>query len=413
MSAAVSGGPDAHWRMRSRFAMHRSVTVGIDIGTYQVKVVVAESGRGKDRRFPTITGTGIAESRGLRHGYIVNVGDVSRSVSTAVAAARQSAGVSIKRAYLSIGGESLEEHHASGEVVISRADAEVGHIDLEKVIEQARRNIGQNQLLNRKILHTIPLTYYIDGEPVMGRAEGMKGAKLSASVLFITCLEQHYDDLVAAVEDAGVEVEDTMASPLAGALVTTSREQKMAGCLVANIGAETTSILVFENGIPTSLRMFTYGSTHITNDIAIGLQVPLNEAEQIKRGAITGANYSREQLEQIVQKNLSNIFTLINKHLRKLGKSGLLPAGVILTGGGSALATIEDLARSSLRLPATTGRFTKANKPQKMRDASWAVAYGLCIWGFTGEDASIGGAITRRGRSVLQRVVGWCKQFLP
>jgi len=388
--------------------MARNITAGIDIGTHHVKVVIAESGTGKSRSHPTIIGTGFSGSRGLRHGYIVNPGDTSRSIASAIRQAEKAAGVRIKKAYLSMGGVGLDEIRSHSEITITRADSEVTDLDLEKVLADSEKRI-RDRTVNRKVLHAIPLSYRIDGEMVLGRPHGMKGTKLSVEALFITCLEQHLNDLIQAVEAVGIEVEDVMASPLAASFVTLTKAQKIAGCVLANIGAETVSIAVFENNIPQSVKVFPLGSRDITHDIALGLKISLEEAEQMKLGAITGTSVPRKQLDEIIAVRLRDIFQLIEAHLKKIGKSGLLPAGIILTGGGTGISTIEDLARASLRLPSKTAAINSSER-MLVKDASWAVAYGLCIWGNTQESESNGLRLARKTGSTL---LSWIKQFLP
>ena len=168
---------------------------------------------------------------------------------------------------------------------------------------------------------------------------------------------------------------------------------------------------MFEDNTPISLKVFPIGSTDITNDIALGLKISLEEAEQIKLGAITGTTYPRKQLEDIILARLRDIFDLIEAHLKKIGKNGMLPAGIILTGGGSGVATIEDLARAALKLPSKVGAVHTSGQSQMyVRDSTWAVAYGLCIWGFTAEGEALGMKFAKRtGSSILS----WVKQFLP
>jgi len=249
----------------------------------------------------------------------------------------------------------------------------------------------------------------------MSKPEGMKGNKVEIKMHFVTCLEHHVSDLIQAVNEAGVEVEDVVASSIAAGFVTLSKAQKIAGCVLANIGAETVAISVFENNIPTSLEVFPIGSTDITNDIALGLKVPLEEAEQIKIGAITGSSYPRKKLEEIIAARLSDIFELIEAHLKKIGRNGLLPAGIVITGGGSALNSIDLMARVALKLPSRIGSLSTTDSKSSFKDASWAVAYGLCIWGIHGDDESDNiettlGSLVRR---LWRRASGFVKQFLP
>lgn len=389
--------------------MSEHIITGIDVGTYQVKVAIVRVPKTKDERLmPQIIGTGFAESRGLRNGYIINEADVVRSIRSAVAQAEKAAGVTVKKAYLSIGSIGLDEIVSTGEIITSRADSEITNIDTEKAAEDSEQRIIDH-IPNRKIIHAIPLRYRIDGEEVLGKPQGMRGTKLEVDTLFITTFEQHLNDLIGAVERTGVYVEDVMASPLAASFVILSKTQRRAGCIMANIGAETVSIVVFEEMTPISLKVFPIGANDITNDIALGLRVTLEEAEKIKRGGMTSTPIPKKKLEEIINARLSDIFELINLHLKKIKKDGLLPAGIILTGGGSTTLGIQDLARNTLNLPARIATL-EVGKNTKIRDASWAVAYGLCMIGASeGEESTTIGIVKQTKRSIL----GWLSQFLP
>lgn len=389
--------------------MAQSFVTGIDVGTYHVKVVIAREPEHNDQKsLPQIVGTGFAESRGLRNGYIINENDVVRSVRNAVAQAEKASGVKVKHAYISMGGIGLDEVHAHGEAITSRADSLITQVDIDHAMQISEEMI-QDKIPNRKVIHGIPLTFSVDGEKVHGRPHGLRGTKLEVESLFITAFEQHLNDLVSAIESIGITVDDVMASPLAGSLVMLSKAQKRAGCVLANIGAETVSIVVFENNTPVSLKVFPIGSNDITNDIALGLKIPLDEAEKVKRGSISSTTYSKRKLDEIISARLSDIFELIDSHLKKIKRDGLLPAGIILTGGGSSITTIQDLARASLRLPSKIATLDPGQNG-KVRDASWAVAYGLCIWGLSGSEEESGINLAKNTGNV---VLNWFKQFLP
>ncbi len=389
--------------------MAQHFITGIDVGTYHVKVVIVRAdSTDESKGAPQIVGTGYAESRGLRNGYIINESDVVRSVRNAVAQAEKASGVRVKHAYISMGGIGLDEIHARGEAITSRADSIITQTDIDKAVEVSEESI-QEKIPNRKVIHAIPLQFTVDGERVHGRPHELKGTKLEVDVLFITAFEQHLNDLVTAIESIGIKVDDIMASPLAGSLVMLTKAQKRAGCVLANIGAETVSIVVFENNTPISLKVFPIGSNDITNDIALGLKITLDEAEKIKRGGMTSVPYSKKKLDEIMSARLIDIFELIDAHLRKIKRDGLLPAGIILTGGGSNSASIQDLARASLRLPSKIAQLDPAQNG-KVRDASWAVGYGLCIWGLTGSEEESGINLAKHtGNTILN----WFKQFLP
>lgn len=390
-----------------------NIVTGIDIGTYHVKVVIAE--RADDpRQPPRILGTGYAESRGLRQGYIVSVPEVSRSVAAAVLQASKAARVKVKRCYLAVGGVGLDEAFSRGETVVERGDSVITARDLPRAVAASEASLPPVATLNRKIIHTIPLHLSVDGTRVLGRSPaGMKGVRLSVETLFITCLERHVHDLVSAVEDAGLEVEDVVAAPLAASFIALSKMQKRVGCVLANIGAETLSIIVFEDNAPTSIKVFPVGAADITNDLALGLRISPEEAEGLKSGAVLGSTYPKKKVDDLIARRVQDMFKLVEAHLKKIGKDELLPAGIILTGGGSSLQSVADLAKAVLRLPSRTASLAEGTAAKmQLRDSSWAVAYGLTVWGF-----SEGGELEVHESSTmwdwLNSLWRWFKKFLP
>lgn len=392
--------------------MNKRIITGIDIGSHTVRVVITEYTQGSG--LPHIIGIGKSESRGLRHGYIINIADAVKSVRAAVDEAEQNAGVRIREAFLSVGGVGLEGTQTVGSAIISRADSEISEGDVERAHRACEQNLPNSA--NKRTLHTIPISYAIDSKQIYGRPSGMKGLKLEARCLIVTCLDQHLNDLIRAVEEAGVEVIDACAAPIAASFVALTKAQRMAGCILANIGAETLSIVVYEDNIPISLEVFPIGSTNITNDIALGLKIPLEEAEVVKMGKSTH-QIPRKKLNDIVLTRLEDMFSLVIAHLKKIGKHELLPAGIILTGGGSGIETIEDFARASMKLPSKIPTinldFTENPKSKKyVKDTSWFVAYGLAIWGATNDRPSLDSSsgIWKRIKDVATNLA---KQLMP
>lgn len=391
--------------------MSRSIAIGIDVGTYQTKVVVAEADEKNEKLMPRVIGVGYAESKGLRHGYIVNQAEVTRSIKLAVEQAEKMSGLKIKKAIFSIGGIGLSGITSTGLAVISRADYEITELDVQKAVDASQSEIPQSQIANRRILHVVPLQYRVDNKQVLGSPIGMKGMRLEAKTFFVTCLNHHYGDIIESAGEAGIGVEDIVASPIAASVVTLSKTQKIAGCVLTNIGSETVSIIVFEDNKPISLETFPIGSSDITNDIALGLRIPLEEAEEVKKGSIVGVSYPRKKLDEIINARLSDIFELIEAHLKKIGKNGLLPAGIIITGGGSSIEMIDVAAKNSLKLPSKVGTISFGDGVKgQIKDASWSVSYGLCLIGLS-NDGSISGMspIIKSGEGILN----WFKQFLP
>jgi cell division protein FtsA len=384
------------------------ITVGIDVGTHTTRVVVAE--HDSESQLPVILGTGVAESRGMRHGYIVNSTEAVKSIKRALHEAEKASGIKIKQVVVALGGISLKSDVGVGSAIISKADTEVTALDVDKAIKESEQSL---QLSNRQIIFSNLLSCKLDGNEVLGRPEGMKGIKLETRVLYVTALEQHIDDLEATLLEAGVEVTGIIPSPVAASAIALTERQKTVGVALVNIGAETVSLAVYENSALIGLHVFSIGSTDITNDIALGLKIPLEEAESIKLGTNMGS-YSKRKLDEIIEARLSDIFELIESYLKKIKRSELLPAGIIMTGGGVGLPLIEELARGVLRLPTKigTGEMVTVAKG-KLRDSSWFVAYGLTILHRGNARQSGSGTFGSFVKNAKGGFQSFLKQFLP
>ncbi len=354
-----------------------SYTCGIDVGTHITRVAVV--GYTKEDGSPYTIATGQSPTEGMRLGYVANTDKVAESIKNAVSQAEKTLGGKVKRATISIGGISLSSVVSSGQAIISRADQEVTHLDVSKAISDSEESL---ELLNKKIIHIIPISYKLDGKDVHGRPEGMKGVKLEVKTLFVTCLKQNIEDIITAFGLAGIEVTDVIATPIASGNILLNNKQRMAGCAILDIGAETVSMAVFENGILISMQVFPIGSMDITKDIALGLRIGLDESESIKLGSVIGGDYPKKKIDEIIEARLGDIFELAENSLKRLRRNELLPAGVVITGGGAHISKIEDIAKRDLKLPCRVGPIDSIlpNK-LKIRDWSWYTAYGLALSG--------------------------------
>lgn len=396
-------------------ALSKNISIGIDIGTHNIKVLVAEQDPKNENSGIRILGSSIVESRGIRHGFVVNADDAVKSLKQAVSAAEKSAGVKITKAYASVGGVGLSAIISFGGVAVTKADSEITELDIKRAIEESEKELPSSYIQNRKIIHTFPLEYKVDGKRVLGKPIGLKGVRLEVKVLYITCLAHHLSDLLSVFDEADIEVQDVIGAPIAASISTLSKTQKIAGCVITNIGSETTSIMVFENNVPVSMEVFQIGSNDVTNDIALGLKISIEDAELIKLGQGKIADFSKRKLDEIVVARLSDIFDLIEDHLRKIDRSGLLPAGIILTGGGSGISNIEELAKIALRLPSRQSRIKlDGNTKNMIRDFEWSVAHGLIQISLTpNENGDIGNSGIKTIKSAWQKLLKWIGQFLP
>jgi len=377
--------------------MARDIIIGLDVGTSAVKIIVVENRKGAELH---ALGTAQKTSNGLRHGYVIDQDATSEAISNAAKEVERVSSIPVKHAYVSIGGVKLEALKAKGTVIVSRADNEIAEDDIKRAIAQAESNLSRTA--NRTIIHRIPISYKIDGEIVLGKPIGMKGEKLEADILFVVCLSQHLFDLVKSVERAGISVDDIIAAPLAASYAALNKHQKEVGVVLVDIGAETTSLAVFEESSLLSLEVFPFGSNHITNDIALGLQISLEEAEDLKFNYVS--DNQKRKLTDVIEARLDDIFELIGNHLKKIGRSGLLPAGVVITGGGANLSNLEEFAKNALKLPVKIGTPAIPLKihDKQINNPKWLVALGLSIYG-----SDVGPNIK------ISPILRWLKSFLP
>lgn len=388
--------------------MKRKISCGIDVGTNAVRVVVLAY---DTPNTPVVIGRGLAISEGVRMGYIVNTNSITQSIKSAVDQAESNSGVKIKKAFISIGGIGLSSTLGIGGAIISRADNEATILDVQNSLSEAEENLN---LTNKKIIHTIPLQYKLDGKEIHGRPEGMRGVKIETKALFVTITKQHIEDLVTAVTECGVEVINVLAGPVAEANLLLTEKQKMAGCALLDIGFETVTLAVFEDGFLISLQTFHIGGMDITKDIALGLKVSLDDAENIKIGAIIG-DYPKKKLDEIIDARLGDIFELVENHLKKIKRSGLLPAGVVIAGGGSRINTIDQVAKQYLRLPVSFGYQNEiVNSKFKIKDESWYTALGLALGDSSNStNKNLSGSLNENVKDVKGFLKGLLSQLLP
>jgi cell division protein FtsA len=354
--------------------MIRNISIGIDIGSTTTRVVVGEFLKGEKN--PKIIGIGESETKGARHGYVVNIPEAVISVKNAISVAEKSSGIKIKRAFISIGGVTLRGDTSSGVGIISKADGEVTSLDINKALEDCEDNLNLN---NRKIIKVFPLSFKLDGKEILGRPEGMRGTKLEIKALFVTSSTSHFEDLLEVVTLAGIDPIDVIASAEAGSYIALSEKQKIVGGALVNIGSETVSLSIFENGTLVSLYTFSIGGADITNDIALGMKVSLENAERFKLGNIS-EDFSQKKLDEIIEARLFDIFELIENHLKKIKRNELLPAGIVFIGGGANIPLLEEFSKSALKLPSRVGTTEIfGNIKTKLRDPAWFTVLGLIM----------------------------------
>ena len=410
-----------------------NIITGLDIGTSNTRVVVASYKEGDEK--PKIIGVGEAPSSGMRKGVVVDIDEVTESIKKAVEQASLSSGLSIDRVYLSIGGNHISVRENKGLVAVSRADQEVSEEDISRVIDSAS---AISLPPNREIIHVIPKTFKLDNEEDIQDPLGMTGARLEVDTIIIDGLAPHIKNLTKCVSGLGIKIDGLALNVLAASQSVISKRQKELGVLVLDLGGGTASMVVYEEGKLLHAHVLPVGSSHITNDIAIGLRTTIDLAERVKlqyglalpsevkkKETINlseldeneEGEIDKREVAKIIEARVCEIFDLVNKELKKIGKQKLLPAGVILVGGGSLLPNIVDLAKQELGLPAELGIPSEVEGIMEgIDDPSFATATGLVLWGLKMGEGSDQKSILSEipsASTTINKIKGWFRAFLP
>lgn len=347
--------------------------VGIDIGSSSLRALGCVYD--EQSRYPIVVATYKKSIDGIERGNITDSNEAVNAVLDAIEKLEEDSGHTTLHTLVSLGATGLTSHHANGHTQVSRGDAAVTDLDIENAIKDA--NKGVPDIRNKSIVHTIPMKYKLDGVDVQGDIIGVRGNRLEVKTLFVTYPLQLMNVLKKTLDTAHVNVTDIVAGPIAESIPLLTKKQKVAGVALVNIGAGVTSLLVYENNVPLLVSTIPVGGDDMTKDIALGLKITLEEAEEIKCGRATGP-YSKRRVEEILEARLEDICTKINKELDRIHRRELLPAGVVVCGSSSLVPRLEYILRSELKLPikVATNELVRITQ-DTLRDTGWARCYGL------------------------------------
>lgn len=408
---------------------------GLDIGTQNIRVVQAK----QDSETGTFTIIGASEvpAAGLRKGVIVDIEEAVSSISQALERVERMTGVPVSEVNVSVGGSHIASVPSHGVIAVSRADGEITENDIIRCIDASQAiSIPQN----REVLHVFPKTFTLDGQTGIKDPLGMSGIRLEVSTIIVQAGLPFIKNLNRAILQAGLEVQDLVLAPIAAAESVLTKRQKDLGVVVIDLGAGTTSMAVYEEGDLLHTQVLPVGCMHITNDIAIGLRCSIETAEKVKLmyghadpkavskiedidlskiDSAEDALISQQYVVEIIEARLEELLEHVNGELKKISRDGKLPAGVVLTGGGSNLPGILEFVKKYLRLPVQIG------KPQnvttvidRVDDPSFATAVGLVLWGGKFSSGGSGGSMPQFLKNIissdsLSRLQKWVKSFLP
>lgn len=372
--------------------------IGLDTGSTSVRMVVAQRLAG-EKAGVHILGAVETPSEGIQKGIITSLEDAVSSVSGCLEQTERATGVPIRNVWIGVSGTHIISQESKGIVGVSRSDGEIREEDAMRAIEAARTVVSPP---NYEILHVLPRTFTVDGQVGIKDPVGMTGVRLEVDAQIVQGLSSQIKNLTKCVFRAGLEIEELVYNVLAAALAVTTPRQKELGVLVANIGGATTSLAVFEEGDVLSTGVLPIGSMHITSDLAIGLRTSIDVAERVKiecgtarpsevpkgetvdlgtYGAAEAEQVSRKYVAEIIEARVEEIFERIERVLKKIGRDGMLPAGVIFTGGGARLQGLVELAKKKLRLPAALGYpIGIQSVTDRAYDPAFTTAIGLALW---------------------------------
>jgi len=412
--------------------MRQQLICGIDIGNTAIKTVIADINREFLR--PQVIGLASAPSHGLRRGVIVDMEEAINNVRQSVQQAEAMAGAKITRAYVSINGLHIKTQISHGVIAVSRADNEISTHDIERVIDAAE---AVSLPPNRELIHSLPRNFIIDGQEHVKNALGMKGVRLEADVLLIDGLSPYIRNLAKCVNSNNIEVAGFVFAPLATAKAVLDKHQLEHGVLNIDFGGGVSSLALFHEGELIHTATLPIGSRHITNDLAIAFRTSMEKAETIKcqhgatgedglaRGSVDLSELldesdfvvPKKQIAKIIDARVSELFDLITAEVKKTSRNQLLPAGVVLAGGGANLVGLPQLVKQRLKLSVKVGQETDGPfltlGSERGNDPSFATALGLVLWGWEKAVGKNSPTFSSLSPGTVKKVSRWFKDFLP
>ncbi|MDP3725436.1 MAG: cell division protein FtsA [Nanoarchaeota archaeon] len=398
----------------------------LDMGSSQIKGIVTE--RAKNGSVSVVAAFR-HPSQGFRRGVIADVEDARETLGELMEELKHISKEAPKNIFVNINSEHVKARVSRGISAVSQPDREIRKEDVERAVQSSR---AAKMIPNYKVLHTIIREFLVDDIPGIQDPVGMSGSRLEVSTLLIEAFAPHFDMLGKTLEDAGGAVSGVVFNPFASSRSTLTKKQKELGVLMVDIGSGTTSIVAFEEMKPLYARSLPIGAGHVTNDIAIGLKIPIDVAERIKLQYGTAdprktpkkdtvhlyefdpglrEEVSRKFVNEIIEVRIAEILDILNNELQPLRERFEFPAGVVLTGGGVKLEGITELVRTRLKLPAQIGipdlsriEIPNPTYERMMDDPEFAVAVGLVAVGWHEEPRPRG--LFQAGKNIL-------KNFMP
>jgi cell division protein FtsA len=372
----------------------RTTLTSIDVGTTKICTTMADINEGGGVR---VIGVGVAPSRGLHKGLVVNINEAKESIRESIRKAEQASGSRIESACVGVTGRHVSSINNRGVVAINRNDRLVRRDDLKRVLQCAR---SIKVPADRKLLHVIPRGYAVDGQAGVKNPVGMHGFRLDVETHIITAAVTSVQNLIKCIRGVGVDIDDLILEPLASSEAVLTEDEKQIGTILADVGGGTTDIAVFKDGSIWHTAILPVAGYQLTRDIAIGLGLPFDVSEEMKKryGSVMpvyeskmenlstisedGHGVSYQDLCDILRARVEEILRLILLEMPRSEYETFVPGGLVLTGGTANLSGIEVLGRDILRLPVRVGVPTNIyGIADTLRDPAYATSVGLLLWG--------------------------------
>ena len=402
------------------------IIVGIDVGTTKICTLV---GRVEDGGSVRILGVGIEPSDGIRKGIIVDLAAATQAITRSVKKAESTSGLEITSALVSIAGAHVSSVNSRGSAAVNGKVIE--HFDLEHAMEQARAVAIPH---DREIIHVIQRGFSLDGQDGIRNPKGMHGYRLEVEAHIITASAATVDNLRQCVGAAGVKIQEFVLNPLAsGEVVLTDQERQM-GVAVCDIGGGTTDLAIYVNGDVWHTMVLAVGGNHITQDVAHGLRLPFAQAEEVKkqkghavRSEVGSEEYfsirpfgedrpvqvNRQELAEIIEARAGEMFSLTLQEIKRSGYDGLLPAGIVLTGGTSALPGIKRVAGDALGIPVRTAQPENlSGLVDRLNSPAYSTSVGLLRWAMAMHDQDLGAGRGRRLKGEKRMSFGFIRKIV-
>jgi cell division protein FtsA len=375
---------------------HNRIVTAIDVGTTKVATIIAECD--EETKAVRVIGVGIAPSYGMHKGLVVDINDAKESIRESVRRAEQACSMKITSAYVGVTGRHVVSNNSHGVVAITNGDKVVKPNDLRRVMSTTGVS---NLSSDRKLLHVIPRNYSVDGQAGVKDPVGMHGERLDVETHIITAASNSINNLAQCVHGIGLNIDDMVLEPLASSEAVLTEEERQAGVAIADIGGGTTDVCIFRDGSIFHTAVLPVAGYQMTRDIAIGLGLGQEVAEEMKKryGSVVpiedenaidqiakmsedSQGVAYQTLCEILRDRVEELIRMIILELPSSNYKAIIPSGLVLTGGSSNIAGIEQLSSSILKLPVRIGYpLHVTGITDVLRDPAHATGVGLLLWG--------------------------------